>query len=135
MSIYVVIRSYCNSSSPGKCDGSLLEGVDGDVIGGEVLQVVEELVLHGRRQRVLEVLNVCKGHNFICLSYFIATTLKSYRLSSVMLEPGSRKRNLTCYDYLQVWYQPKNLGSKYEWKDRYSAKLSLFAYQISAKCY
>ena len=45
---------------PGKCDGPLLEGVDGDVVGGEVAQVVEELVLHRRRQRPPEVLDVFK---------------------------------------------------------------------------
>ena len=62
------IHIYC---FPGKCDGPLLEGVDGDVVGGEVAQVVEELVLHRRRQRPPEVLDVCEGIAFIVtpLSY------------------------------------------------------------------
>ena len=65
-----MVDSKLKGSLPGKCDGSLLEGVDGDVVGGEVAQVVEELVLHRRRQRPPEVLDVCKGIAFrVRLSY------------------------------------------------------------------
>ena len=56
-----------NQRHPGKCDGPLFESVDGDVVRGEVPQVAEELFLHGRRQRALEVLDVCKGRNSICV--------------------------------------------------------------------
>ena len=66
-----MVNSNLKGLLPGKCDGSLLEGVDGDVVGGEVAQVVEELVLHSRRQRPPEVLDVCEGIAFIVtpLSY------------------------------------------------------------------
>ena len=66
-----VVDSNLKGSLPWKCDGSLLEGVDGDIVGGEVAQVVEELVLHRRRQRPSEVLDVFKGENIQSDTSFI----------------------------------------------------------------
>ena len=47
-----------NAVSPGKGDGALSQRVDGDVVGREVPQVIEELVLHRRRQRGPQVRDV-----------------------------------------------------------------------------